>query len=537
MDENGNVFKEWVGGQDAELVTGLTAGQTYTITVTKAPDGYEIPEVTSFKLNEDGTINDETTTPHDSPTGPLLVEFTKNIPPWFDELIEKANKDVDGLAQTGDSKAVQDIFTNAKKDLDNYEYDDTKTQAQVAAEINAIVEAAKTAATNQRVTDFAEYKAEIIAAINGSLQEGDSTKVQTMINDFGGKINALEYDHEKTPAVNNGRVDQLNTEFVEALMNERTANFEKAKENSLTAIDGLNDEGQSADETKAIDQVKEEVNNVSYDATKTPKQNQDAVFGPVTNLQNQLASMRAAEYNKAKATARDTINQMGQSGDSGKVHDIIEGAIIELDAMVYHKEQNLTYNKKIMSDLVDKTQASVDDQRAVDNVFNLINALPNPATTADKAQVAAARAAYEALTAEQKARITVLNKLETAEKQVADHEAADKVIAMIKALPHPITVNDEAAVNAAKAAFDALTDDQKALVGEENVKALEQAEKDLADAKAKQQEEQKKAADEAAANANANAQTGDVSAIALVGLVLLALLSGAVVVSRKKVLG
>ena len=86
----------------------------------------------------------------------------------------------------------------------------------------------------------------------------------------------------------------------------------------------------------------------------------------------------------------------------------------------------------------------------------------------DKEDVTSARQAYDALTDAQKTLIDAdtLQKLTDAEAEIADLEAADAVTALITALPEPseITLADKEVVDAAKAAYDALTDHQKALI-------------------------------------------------------------------------
>ena len=140
-----------------------------------------------------------------------------------------------------------------------------------------------------------------------------------------------------------------------------------------------------------------------------------------------------------------------------------------------------------------------------DNVEELINALPAPedVTTEDKDDIELARAAYEALTDNEKENISdeALQKLAddeaalaAAEKQAADEAAAKAVEDQINALPAPedVATTDKEAIEAARAAYDDLTDDQKALVSDEAAKKLADDETALAAA-------EKQAADEAAA--------------------------------------
>lgn len=60
-----------------------------------------------------------------------------------------------------------------------------------------------------------------------------------------------------------------------------------------------------------------------------------------------------------------------------------------------------------------------------------------------------------------------------------DQAAADEVAAMIEALPAEITADDTEAVEAARAAYDALTDEQKALVNADILAKLDAAEEAL----------------------------------------------------------
>ena len=122
------------------------------------------------------------------------------------------------------------------------------------------------------------------------------------------------------------------------------------------------------------------------------------------------------------------------------------------------------------------------DKDAADAVISLINALSDELTLDDRESVEEARAAYDALTDDQKALIENYDVLTAAErsieKMVKDKEAADAVTAQIAELPEMITLEDRAAVEAARTAYEALTDDQKALVS--NYDILTAAEESIA---------------------------------------------------------
>ena len=159
--------------------------------------------------------------------------------------------------------------------------------------------------------------------------------------------------------------------------------------------------------------------------------------------------------------------------------DAIEAARKAYDSLDADEKALVTTEtlKKLTDD-----EAAYADLEAVNNAVNIINALPEPAavTINDKNAIQQARAVYDALTADQKAKVSaeVLKKLtddETAlAKEEADTAAANAVITKINALPQPnaVTVNDGEAIEAARAAYDALTEDQKAKVPAEVLKKL-----------------------------------------------------------------
>lgn len=121
-------------------------------------------------------------------------------------------------------------------------------------------------------------------------------------------------------------------------------------------------------------------------------------------------------------------------------------------------------------------------KQAAETVKNSIAALPESVTLLNKADVAAVRAAYDALSPDQKELVGDISRLTAAESVIAALEQdAEEVEGLIAALPETITLENEAAVTAARAAYDKLTAEQKALV--ENVDKLTAAENAIAELK------------------------------------------------------
>ncbi len=59
IDENGTVIEEWISGSEPHFIEAvLTAGKTYTLRETIAPDGYTVANDVDFVVNEDGTVTE-----------------------------------------------------------------------------------------------------------------------------------------------------------------------------------------------------------------------------------------------------------------------------------------------------------------------------------------------------------------------------------------------------------------------------------------------------------------------------------------------
>lgn len=125
-----------------------------------------------------------------------------------------------------------------------------------------------------------------------------------------------------------------------------------------------------------------------------------------------------------------------------------------------------------------------DDQDAADAVIAQINAI-GTVTLSSEAAITQARAAYDTLTDAQKALVSNYSVLTAAEsalealkKAAADQQAADEVIAKIADIG-TVSYFSNKKISTARSAYNALTDDQKALVS--NVSVLTAAEAALAE--------------------------------------------------------
>lgn len=121
----------------------------------------------------------------------------------------------------------------------------------------------------------------------------------------------------------------------------------------------------------------------------------------------------------------------------------------------------------------------VDQQVAM--VEEMIKALPAEVTLEDAAAIGEARAAYEALSEEQRAAVSVdaLVKVEGRLAELQDKAEAQRVTDLIASIPADITADDIALIRQARGAYEALTPAQKKLVTNMDVLAAAEAMADV----------------------------------------------------------
>ena len=237
----------------------------------------------------------------------------------------------------------------------------------------------------------------------------------------------------------------------------------------------------------------------AYDALTTVQKNLVKNDGALTTLEAAEATLKQLKADKEQADAvigwinglNDPITLAEEQGVQNirKRYDSLTDA---QKALV----TNLDKLEKAEKQLTELKAAIADTESKIDAIGTV------ELTDACKAKIDAARDAYDALNKEQQAKVSNYETLTDAEaeyqkladKAAADKAAADAVIAKISAIGTvELTADCKAKIDAAREAYNALSDEQKELVS--NLKTLTDAEneyKSLAD---------KAAADKAAADA------------------------------------
>ena len=248
----------------------------------------------------------------------------------------------------------------------------------------------------------------------------------------------------------------------------------------------------------------------AYDALTEEQKAQVGNYQTLLDAEAKLADLQAADGVEKLIDAIGTVTL-----DSGEAIKAARGAY---DALTEEQKAQVGNYQTLLD-----AEAKLADLQAADAVEKLIDAIGTVTLDSEEA-IKAARGAYDALTEEQKAQVGNYQTLLDAEAKLADLQAADAVEKLIDAIG-TVTLDSEEAIKAARGAYDALTEEQKAQVG--NYQTLLDAEAKLAqlkkDAEKPSQPEQPE-----------KPATGDAGVALWLTVMCMTTLLGAALVSKKR---
>ena len=247
---------------------------------------------------------------------------------------------------------------------------------------------------------------------------------------------------------------------------------------------------------------------------KNTESAQDSIFDTQQNTPDSYEKESSVEKEedtsadqKAAATVTEMINSLPETislddesaiQEARSSYDNLSDAQKELVSSItisrlINAEAELNSIKKAESEAVRQSES---DQKAADAFIQVINEFPESISLNEENSVQEAREIYDNLTEDQKGLVSstaftrltdaeaALASLKKAESEAArqsesDQAAADVVIQKINEIPDVITLNEEAAVQAAQESYDNLTDNQKQIIPEESYNRLLDAEAQL----------------------------------------------------------
>ncbi|MBR2203514.1 MAG: PCMD domain-containing protein, partial [Prevotella sp.] len=271
------------------------------------------------------------------------------------------------------------------------------------------------------------------------------------------------------------------------------------------------------DAEAAYAQLKQQAEQEAHDQAEKEKQDKAAAAAAIDKI-NAIGTVEYTDASKQKIDdARAAYNALTND----------QKALVSADKLTVLTDAETAY-AQLKQQAEQQAEKEKQDKAAADAAVDKINAIGTVEyTDASKQKIDAARAAYDALTDDQKAlvstdKLTVLTDAEAAyaqlkqqaedqaEKEKQDKAAADAAVDKINAIGTvDYTDASKQKIDAARAAYDALTDDQKALVSADKLTVLTDAEtayaqlKQQAEDQAEKEKQDKAAADAAIEKINA----------------------------------
>ena len=235
-----------------------------------------------------------------------------------------------------------------------------------------------------------------------------------------------------------------------------------------------------------------------YEALSEEQQNdmKENAADSLTKLNDVIERLNVLIQEAAEQNAVEEVNKKLNDLPAADEILFVDQTAIEEAREAYEALDDLKENLKdqvsaeALAKLVAAEERLTTLQEEVDHVAELIDALPpvDDLTVDHADQVQAAREAYNALNNDQKHQLIdsgVLSELLMAENQMSwlmkDAEAAKKVTDRINSLPavKDLRLSDKTAVEAARYAYDNLSDEQKQYVSEDTLKALKERESEI----------------------------------------------------------
>ncbi|MBE6038743.1 MAG: hypothetical protein E7218_06005 [Anaerofustis stercorihominis] len=204
-------------------------------------------------------------------------------------------------------------------------------------------------------------------------------------------------------------------------------------------------------------------------------------FAELTSQQQSKLKQNLLDLNEHGGSSiryENIISEAKARAEELRKINAVESLINEIGNVTLSKEGVIDDARKAYNTLSDEQKLLVENgdilkdakkklaelKAEIENVNRMIGSLPEIISHEDADSVIAARNAYNKLTDEQRSFVTNADKLKAAEAVLADYLESKKAEDAIAELPDEATFVFEENIHTVKASYDALTEEQKALV-------------------------------------------------------------------------
>ena len=459
-----------------------------TVTVVKADPTYTIPSgltatygdtLSSVTLPEGWTWTEPTTSVGTVGSHTFAATFTPDNTDNYNTVKENLTVTVNA----NDKSALIAAIGSASE----YYNSISSEHPDIAATLQNAIDVATSVKNDDNKTE-AEIS-DAVTALNSALDQAKADENQAKADEVKALITAIgtvEYTTESK-----GKIDEAKSAY--ATLSEAQKGL-VTNYSELTSAESTYATLQAAAEKAEADQaaanaVKEKIaaigtveyNNESKGKINEAREAYDALTADQKALVDTYETLTTAESTYATLKAdNDAANATKALIDAiGTVELTVNSkAVIDLARESYDgltaEQKALVLNYNVLT----AAEVRYADLRAADEVNTLIDSIGDVTySTESKGKIDAARAAYNALTPEQQALVPNYETLTAAEVSYTDLKVAKEAEDAINALPatDDITASDKAKVQAAQAKYDAMTPAQKEMVSATVVAKLEAA--------------------------------------------------------------
>ena len=348
-----------------------------------------------------------------------------------------------------------DVATSVKND-------DNKTEAEISDAVTAL-----NSALNQAKADENQAKADEVKVLITAIGTVEYTTESKGKIDEAKAAYATLSEAQKALVTNYSELTSAESTYATLQAAAEKAEADQAAANAVKEkIAAIGTVEYNTESKGKINEARE-----AYDALTADQKALVDTYETLTTAESTYATLKA-DNDAANATKAliDAIGTVELTVNSKAVIDLARESYDGLTA----EQKALVSNYAVLT----AAEVRYTDLGAADEVKTLVDAIGDVTySTESKGKIDAAREAYDALTADQKALVTNYGTLTSAEGNYTDLKAVKEAEDAVSVLPasDDITVTDKAAVAAAKAKYDALTPAQKATVSAETVAKLSAA--------------------------------------------------------------
>lgn len=383
------------------------------------------------------------------------------------EITTAADNYKTALMNSGATAEQKEKILKLKEDIENT----TNTMNEKSAALET---------AESETADLTDALADAESAV--STAEETVTDAEKAVSDAETEVNEAKADLDAAEA---------EVENAEKAVPEAEMNLEKAQEAEEEAR-----RTHEADEANVEATVKR-LSRIYYDAVHEVNQAEEDLTAAKERLENAKTAYNEAviKYNEAVKTDEEVKADVAAAEKVSSAIALLDKeltledkAAVENARSAYEGltdvQKAYVTNLSVLTEAEDRIQVlekEAADQNAAAAVDALISGIEGADIFQLEEKIVAAETAYDELTDDQKALVKNYEVLRNwrinLDKAKADKTAADKVTARIALLDRELTLADKASVTEARSAYDQLTDDQKAYVG--NLDVLANAEKKI----------------------------------------------------------